>query len=539
MGSERSWVLIFSVCLVLLTAIPYLIAASQRGGEFTGFLIGVEDGNSYIAKMLAGANGDWLFRSPYTAAQQGGALLYLPYILLGKLLGPAEQHGALVLLFHIFRSIAVIVLCFATYDFIAHFIGEVKLRRLGLVLITLGSGLGWLLLFLGIPSFLGSIPLDFYSPEAFGFLATFSLPHLVLARALMLWGLLRYLRASRAAAGQRSKNKKQVWATILLWLAMAMTHLITAALGLLLIVAHSVFVFSRNYFNRTWAKFLWEPVGAVLWPAAGVAPVLAYNAWAYWQDSYLRAWAIQNQILSPNPLHYLVAYGLLLPFAYFGLRGLLRNQWLNGSFLLIWLVILPFLLYAPVGLQRRLAEGAWVMLVVLALAAFDLNQKRSKIRSRNPYELRLFTLAFPSTLILFLGSLQAAQNILPPVFRPSAEVRAFEELRQIAASGDVVLASYETGNALPAWAPLHVVVGHGPESVDLENLLPRIQAIYQGRTADDTRLEFFLKYGVDYVFWGPNEERFGSWVPANVDYLELVVDVGEYEIYKVIEEAVR
>ena len=539
---ERTWVLVFAICLVLVTAVPYLIAASQRGGEFTGFLIGVEDGNSYIAKMLAGAQGDWLFRSPYTATEQGGALLYWPYILLGKLLGPGAQHDLLVLLFHIFRSSAVIALCFAVYDFIAHFIADVKLRRLGLVLIALGGGLGWVLLFAGIPSLFGAIPLDFYSPETFGFLAVFSLPHLVLARALLLWGLLGYLNVIARAGKPRSRETSKqtsIWWTSFLWLAMALTHLITAALGVLLITAHFAFLFARDYVNRKKGIPLRAQVEAIVWVFIGVAPALLYNAWAYWQDSYLKAWAGQNQILSPHPLHYVLAYGLLLPFAYLGLRTLLRHQWTKGSFLLVWLVLLPFLLYAPIGLQRRLSEGAWAMLVVLALSAFEGNRRKASERIRNPRELWLFSLAFPSTLILFLGSLQAAQRIEPPVFRPGTEVWAFEELRQTAAVNEVVLSSYETGNVLPAWAPLRVVAGHGPESIDLENLLPRISAIYQGRTIDDTRLEFLQKYGVRYVFWGPNEQRFGSWQPAEEDYLELVVDVGAYEIYRVLEEAIQ
>lgn len=527
LGSEPRWVLVYAICLVLINAVPYIVAASQSGAEFTGFLIGVQDGNSYIAKMLAGAQGDWLFRSPYTAADQGGALLYLPYIFLGKLLGAGAEHGALVLLFHVFRSLSVIVLCFAVYDFLAFFISDVKLRRLGLALVTLGSGLGWVMLLIGIRELFGSIPLDFYSPETFGFLAIFGLPHLALSRALLLWGLLVYLRANGFSGVSVARG---LW-TSLLWLAMALVHLITAALGLILIATYFVYTFLRNYSKKEKSISVRRHFADILWAAIGVAPVLAYNAWAYWEDAYLQMWAVQNQIRSPNPLHYLLAYGLLLPFAYFGLRRLLRQQWLQGRFLLTWLVLLPFLLYAPVGLQRRLAEGGWVMLAILALYAFDGKG------TRNPRELWLFSLAFPSTLLLFLGSLQGAQHIEPPVFRPADEVRAFEGLRRIATSYQVVLSSYETGNALPAWAPVRVVAGHSPESVDLERLLPKIQAMYQGGTIDDTRLEFLKRYRVQYIFWGPNEQGLGSWLPSEEDYLELVVSAGKYEVYRVLDEA--
>ncbi|MEX2326546.1 MAG: hypothetical protein WD558_02340, partial [Pseudomonadales bacterium] len=217
--------------------------------------------------------------------------------------------------------------------------------------------------------------------------------------------------------------------------------------------------------------------------------LLLVNGWLYVSDSYLRAWAAQNQILSPNVFHYILAYGWVLPFVYLGIRAMLARQPAKAEFLLVWSVLLPILIYAPIGLQRRLAEGAWVMLIVLSLYAFD--QGLMAMRRR---ELLVFSLAFPGTLVLLLGALQLASTASTPIFRATDEVTAFEELRGLAPPGEVVLASYETGNALPAWAPLRVVVGHGPESVGLDKLWPRLQAFYQGRTSDDVRLELLQQY---------------------------------------------
>ena len=59
------WIWVFGFTVMLVTAIPYLLGYAFEGTQwrFTGFVIGVEDGNSYMAKMLRGANGDWLFRT--------------------------------------------------------------------------------------------------------------------------------------------------------------------------------------------------------------------------------------------------------------------------------------------------------------------------------------------------------------------------------------------------------------------------------------------------------------------------------------------
>jgi len=91
--SELKWVLGYSLALAAITSLPYLVAGLNQGADwrFTGFLFGVEDGNSYIAKMLAGYQGAWLFRTPYTTVEQVGVLAFLPYLLLGKLAG--GSHG--------------------------------------------------------------------------------------------------------------------------------------------------------------------------------------------------------------------------------------------------------------------------------------------------------------------------------------------------------------------------------------------------------------------------------------------------------------
>jgi hypothetical protein len=82
-------------------------------------------------------------------------------------------------------------------------------------------------------------------------------------------------------------------------------------------------------------------------------------------------------------------------------------------------------------------------------------------------------------------------------------------------------------------------MGHGPESAGDERLTAQIQAFYQGRTADDPRLELLQKYSVDFVFWGPEEQTLGSWEPMEAAYLERVVAVGEYQVYRVLPETLE
>jgi uncharacterized membrane protein len=112
-------------------------------------------------------------------------------------------------------------------------------------------------------------------------------------------------------------------------------------------------------------------------------------------------------------------------------------------------------------------------------------------------------------------------------------VRAFEWLADNAEPGAVALAAYPTGNALPAWAPLRVAAGLGPESVGLADLLPQVSAFYSLGTEPAWRRERLREWGVQYVFWGPAERALGGWNPAQAAELEPVYMQGETTIFAV------
>jgi hypothetical protein len=116
--SERRWAVTLGFAVMLLMTLPYLVGYASQGKNwhYTGLLIAAEDGQSYFAKMLLGANGDWLFKTPYTLTPQNGFLAFLPYLILGKLTSPPGQSEQMAGLFHILRFSGGILAALATYD---------------------------------------------------------------------------------------------------------------------------------------------------------------------------------------------------------------------------------------------------------------------------------------------------------------------------------------------------------------------------------------------------------------------------------------
>ncbi len=542
--SERRRIFYYAIIVMLISTLPYLLGYFTQGNGwcFTGFVFGVEDGNSYIAKMLGGAEGAWLFRTPYTASPQKGVLAFLPYLLLGKLTSPPGQHEQLVVLFHLFRIVAGVLAILATYDFVSLVIKQSTWRWWSLVLITLGGGLGWILIIIGQQNWLGSMPLEFYSPESFGFLELFGLPHLALGRALLMWGMLFILRPFK----QEGIWDKGGLIAGVLWLLLGLMQPLTVVLAwtvigvflTLLIVRHLYFISGGQVPDKqTWKSYLWRVIISIMISC----PIVIYTFLAFNSDAYLKGWTAQNVILSPHPLHYLLAYGLLLPFAIIGIYGVFTKGDIQGHLLAGWLILFPFLIYIPYNLQRRLAEGVWVVFVILSVKSVEVWQE-SRLNIRRT---RLFksaaVLLFPSTMLLFMGGLLAAGQPREPLFLPNDVVKVFLSLRQHADPGAVVLSSFDIGNALPAWAPFRVVIGHGPESVGLSELSQQVTAFYDHNSPDSERLGLISDLNIRYVFWGPNERSLAiqvnhqSWDPHQAYYLREINRSGDYTVFEVIQ----
>lgn len=535
---ERRWLLGFLVMVIIITTLPYLIGYSRQGEDwrFTGMLFGVEDGNSYIAKMLRGAEGDWLFRTPYSPYPQSGAFVQFSFTLLGKFTAEPGQHEQLVGLYHLFRIASVFLYGWAAYQFIAVFLSDIRWRRLGTALAMLGGGLGWLHV-VGLSGLWNEgTPLEFYSPETFGFLMVYGLPHLACARAFLLWGLRDYLCADKPLL-----EWKSVLRTIFLWLGLGIMQPLTVVVGWAVIGVHII----TSGLWQLWRGRSGNLVDWVGWRRnllralrVGLlsAPIVIYTFVVFQMDPFLNAWQSQNRILSPVIWHYLLAYGLFLTVAVLGARALLREMGGNGWLLIGWVAIFPLLAYAPYPLQRRLPEGVWVALIILALKYVEMGsisiQKWARVWAAPSF--------FP-TFILLAGGIMAAWLPHPPAFVPVDAVQAFQFLRQYEARVDkggsaVVLASFELSNALPAWAPTFMVTGHGPEGVNGKELKQNVRCFYDEACSNLDREAWLDELDVQYVFWGPDERKLGHWDPRGANYLDEIYQQGEYAIFAVKEE---
>jgi hypothetical protein len=553
--NEYRFVLIVGIIALAIASIPYILGAAlaTEGRVFGGFVYAVEDTYSYLAKMRQGAEGAWLFHIAYTSEPHMGTLFFPFHLLLGKiatLLPGDDLTVQMARVYHVARWVFGLGLLLTVYRFLAAFTERVAVRRVAWLMVTFGGGLGWLIVALGQSDWLGFPPLDFILPEGFTFLVLYAFPHIALGRTLLLWGILFLLRAwnvepeisnrstecSRRLKSQISRSR---WGALtgLLWLLMGLIVPFYVPVAWAVMGAAWLVLCVRR------RRVMWQEAWLAAIPAFVSAPVVGYSLWVFNSDPVYEVWSSQNLILSPHPLHYLAAYGVPLLLAAFAVQEAWRSEkpvWLA----LAWVVVVPFLVYLPFNLQRRLVEGVQVPLSLLAaLGLVQISNLKSQTASgklqmasgRQWLIVSVMLVALSLTnVMLVAGNALVLRWRSAPIYRDGAEIAALDWLSERIDADDVVLSSYETGNYLPARARARVFVGHGPETVRFAEKKALMTRFFDAAAGDAWRQELLGDHGIDYVFWGPAERQAGDFDPGVAFYLRAVYDADGYAIFEVI-----
>lgn len=535
--TEWRWVIIWIIIILIITSVPYVIGVLRSTPDhvFSGFVIAVEDGNLYLAKMNEGAHGAWLFHLPYTSEPHMGTLFHIFYLLLGKL--AVITTLAPIVIFHLARVIGAALFLFVLYRFIAMFVASRAARRIAFLLIVFSGGLGWLLILIGQSNWLDSAPIDLISPEAFAFLTIYAFPHIALARMLLLLGLM-LMWSDHPQPGRRVLEAGVCWSLMGLLVPMDV-GVADAILGAGL-VADTI---ARRRID-------WPEVRRVIVVMLITAPIPIYSFLVFKMDPILAVWFNQSILPSPSPLHYIAAYLLIGILAIIGLRQNPHSE-IRSPKLIGWLIIIPILIYLPVSFQRRLFEGWQIPLCIFAsiglvyrvlpawrrsrLVRWLTMRRRYSARGLRQWAVAALLVISSLTYILMLSNHIVFMWIQqPPGFRAGSEITALNWLNQYATDADVVLSSEYTGNFLPARVGTRTFLGHGPETAYSEQKRVLVATFYAAATSDEARQAFLREWPITYVFYGPSEKQLGQIDLTRLNNLALVYEQGGYQIYRVV-----
>jgi hypothetical protein len=521
--------------IVLAVAVPLLSlvhawqgrrAASPPERVFLGFRYMPADHFQYAAFMRQAQDGGGpLMKNPFTSEPQRGVYVLLHYWALGSLsrLTGLDPTAAWELA-RVAGGAAYILLFWALT---AHYFDSRPRRVFATALFALAGGLDWIVVLLRAAGVPGLEPLEypfesFWNWSAFG---TLVFPNWVCAACLVIVACLVLLRRPRGWPFLSFALPPLVW----------FTHHYTASalylmLGLLPLVPLAAAAARRE--RPPWARARANLVLAA--PALSSAIVVAgYLLWARTDAVFAaNAAGTLGWTLSFGVWWYPLAYGLLLPLAWFGIRSALRAERLPQDLLLAWLAASVLLSVNPIAAGVKYQYLVFAPLVLLAA------EGRYRLEEASPRAARRFRSArwaVPAALLLFLNApacllkgFRAAGDD-GELFRPAAEIEAMEWL-----SGrpeGVVLSWDRSGRVIPWLSGKTVYLAHWFMTLDIRRKAGDVAAFFAPQAPASLKREVLRRSGARYVYYGPSEAALGAVDPSLP--LREVYQNAEVTIYEV------
>jgi hypothetical protein len=533
--------------LALATTVPYLIAdlRTPQGTVFTGVLTAQDDTFSYLAWMKQAARGHVLMRDLFTSEPQT-ARFFLPlWVVLGW---TSRQTGlSLAVVFHIARLLAAFLILLAAWS-VGRCVMKSRTRLRFLVwMVGFSAGLGWVVFAAGdlynvlagkagVHGYkMGTTPVDINMPEATVFRSAFCQVHMTLGAALICGTLVLVISAILKL------NQRYALYAGLLASLLAVVHPYevvvtgTVATGLFAAALMATPAGAAPLASRSAPRVAVVRLGLVFLLAN--LPGLSYLLYLRRVDSVLQEWLSTMSTLSPNPVQYLLGFGILIALAIGGAALLWQGRGLAGKLLLIWAVIQGLLLYAPFSFQRRLVEGLQVPLCVAAASAVFWLLRKVHVRPPRFLSRRVMLagviLATSMTSIGFI--IGAAAGLGEPDPRRYLDRDLVDSLKWLGANADpdsVLLSSYMTGNVTPALSGLGVFLGHYDQTLHSRQKGEEVAAFYSGRLIGEHARALFANNHLSFCLYGPFERELNPNFSAPA-FLEIIYRSPHVDIYKV------
>jgi len=284
-----------------------------------------------------------------------------------------------------------------------------------------------------------------------------------------------------------------------------------------------------------WPELLHSAIGcAVLWPS------LLFNLWLFRTNPVMRAWDLQNVLLTPGPRRLAIAFGvggLLSAIALAAFRKLGRNQLVMAAWLLSTLTVI----HLPLRFQRRMIGGVQFPLAVLATAAIALVIVPALCRWIGTRPFRVLDRVGYGTLAVALAV--APLQLATPYYLQKMERsrlgsaedfswvdweswQAFLALEAVTPPESTVIASHETGTYIPALSGKRCVVGHYALTVDSEHKTDSVARFFREGEDDRWRVSFLRRWSVDYLLFTRHERALGDFDPDSRPWLREVFAAG-------------
>ncbi len=509
----------------------YGIFSPKNGLTYLGRrVINSQDTYTYVAFIEQAKQGKILFENLYTTEPQTASLIRPSYYLLGRVASVLDISS--IAAYHLGRIIFSIAFCLVLYIFLGIFFSTYKRRLLAYTIIIATTGLGFLV------GNLWSQVSDAWIPESNTFLSLQEAPHFILSQALMLLTFLFILKGWGIAYDKNKIKRRTVYllfSFISLFL-LTFEHPYDLLLCTGTILASAVYLGLFQKVKRS--VLIISSLGAVVVCLLG----LLYQYTETLRNPILSNWAAQSK--SPNPMDYILGYGILIPFAVFGLERYLTQKKFSQILIVSWVGVTSVLLYSPVFFQRRLSEGFHIPLGILGaegliITAFFVSRLFiPKVRRMVSY---IFVIIIVS--VMCVGTILGVQQDVRTVnndtigayyyYMLNDEIKAMDFLKHQTGEKDIILSNWFYGNVIPGVTGRKVYIGHKAQTNQFESKIRTINKFLLNKNVDEA-YRFLKDNNITYLYLGGNDSILTyGFKPEKKPYLIKIYDEGQAKIYRV------
>jgi hypothetical protein len=491
---------ILLIAFLLILTLPYVISYLMTGNEyqFNGFLVNPTDGHSYLAKMQLGRSGEWLFRLPYTSKPGDGVFLFTYYIVLGHI--ASLLHLPSIIIFHAARIINSAFLFLVLIKFVRIYINE-NWTLYSIGLLCFGSGLGWIVLLIGY------VNSDFNIPELYPFLSCLTNPHFPLAIGLMLI-ILERIRDIRFV----NTIKTTLISLVLLIIQPFCMVIILGILSISILLA-----LRENLQAKVTLLF------------ALAVPSIAFGLYLTMiikENPALSSWNSQNLTPSPPIWDLLIALSPVILPAIYGIVSVIKAKEKAYYPLVIWTILVIFLAYLPLNLQRRFLIGLYIPVALLGIKGIILVAENIRGKIKNI----VFSAAIPSNIILIALSISAVTQNNPNLVMRDSLSDGLQWINSYILDGSTILTSPQIGLYIPAYTNQRVIYGHPYETANAEVNQANIDAFFS-RMDKSEQQKYLIDEDIDFVLTSVDTDDLSP--KYSPDYLELEYQSEDVKIYSV------
>ncbi len=521
-----------SIAVLFFNNLPLIISWSNQLPElrFLGrVVINSQDFYTYTSFIEQARNGKILFENLYTSAPQQPLIFRPSYLLIGKFAALTDISS--IAAFQISRITLNIIFMAVLYLFISIFFKKSGERILAYTVVLTSSGLSFLL-----GGFFGNST-DLWVPESITFLSLAEPPHFVWSQILMLLGFWLFIKASSNKL--RDPSSFGLRTTTLLYILSGLSFLLLSfdhPFNILVVILTFLIicVWLRKLIR---GLFITVPI---------ISLGLLYQAFTFYQNPIMRSWYLKNLLISPEPISYLLGFGLILILAFIGVETALKDKKIHWILLLSWVASAAVLLYAPISFQRRFSEGIHIPLAILAtLGILKFSQKVSEMFLKKWHQKSFWILSSFLVLVLSLSSLgHIWENIVIVnsettdnyyYHLPQSEIDAMSWLKYQTNPNDIILSNWFYGNIIPGLIGRKVYFGHKIQTPDFDQKIDRTNKFLVN--SDPKSAYRFLKDNhIKFIYLGKNDTMLqGGFKPDEKPYLLKVYNLGNTLIYQVKE----